>query len=421
MKQTNKHKATVTLIFVTAGYLMSYPFQYTFTGGLLTGGFGAAMVGGLADWFAVSALFRRPLGISFRTAVIPRNRERIFMTIIEMVQNQLLTAENIGQTLDRFDMTDMLLRYWEEHGGRKDVQDVLARIAEDMLQQTDAQEIARILEKMIRRGANRVEIAPLVAEALDWSVRNGYDKKIAKFLLTELGNIIEKDQFRATMANLFREAKAAYERDLFRRRMANQLLEYLLGLSPDRMAAVAQEKLIEMLQNEESLSALLSRLRSWVGLLSRRLTDNPVFRQSIETWKNEIVNRHLHISSQIAEEIIALQALGKEKLAVDGSWRTGLANQSEQAVRSMSENKQLRNQINRVAKAVFLETIAAHHEEIGSIVRVRLEQFSDEALADFVESRVGNDLQMIRINGSVVGGLAGMALFLLSYLAGNFK
>jgi len=419
MKQTNKHKATVTLIFVTAGYLASYPFQCTFAGGLLTGGFGAAMVGGLADWFAVSALFRRPLGISFRTAVIPRNRERIFATIIEMVQNQLLTAENIGQTLDRFDMTDMLLRYWEEHGGRKDVQDMLTRIAGDMLQQTDAQELARILEKMIRRGANRVEVAPLVAEALDWSVRNGYDKKIAKFLLAELCNIIEREQFRATLANLFREAKEVYERDLFRRRMANHLLEYLLGLSPERMAAVAQEKLIAVLQNEENLSALHNRLRNWVDALSRRLTSDPVFRQSIEAWKNEMVNRHLHISKQIAETVISLQALGKERLAVDGSWRAVLERQSDQAVRSLAGNREQRTKISRVAKNVFLETIAAHHEEIGSIVRIRLEQFSDSALADFIESRVGNDLQMIRINGSVVGGLAGMALFLLSYLAGN--
>ena len=419
MKQTNKHKATVTLIFVTAGYLASYPFQCTFAGGLLTGGFGAAMVGGLADWFAVSALFRRPLGISFRTAVIPRNRERIFATIIEMVQNQLLTAENIGQTLDRFDMTDMLLRYWEEHGGRKDVQDMLTRIAGDMLQQTDAQELARILEKMIRRGANRVEVAPLVAEALDWSVRNGYDKKIAQFLLAEMCNIIEREQFRATLANLFREAKEVYERDLFRRRMANHLLEYLLGLSPERMAAVAQEKLIAVLQNEENLSALHNRLRNWVDALSRRLTSDPVFRQSIEAWKNEMVNRHLHISKQIAETVISLQALGKERLAVDGSWRAVLERQSDQAVRSLAGNREQRTKISRVAKNVFLETIAAHHEEIGSIVRIRLEQFSDSALADFIESRVGNDLQMIRINGSVVGGLAGMALFLLSYLAGN--
>jgi len=419
MKQTNKHKATVTLLFVTTGYLASYPFQYSFTGGLLTGGFGAAMVGGLADWFAVSALFRRPLGISFRTAVIPRNRERIFSTIIDMVQNQLLTAENIGQTLDRFDVADMLLRYWEEHGGRKDVQDMLAGIAGDILQQTDAQELARVLEKMIRRGANRVEVAPLVAEALDWSVLNGYDKKIAKFLLAELCNIIGKEQFRETAATLFKEAKEAYERDLFRRRLANHLLEYLLGFSPERMAAVAQEKLIAVLQDDESLSMLHSRLRTWIGTLSRRLTSDPAFRQSIEVWKNEMVNQHLHIREQIAEGVISMQAFGKERLSVDGSWRLVLAQQSDQAVSNLAGNLEQRTKISRIAKTVFLETIAAHHEEVGTIVRIRLEQFTGRALADFIENRVGNDLQMIRINGSVVGGLAGMALFLLSYLISN--
>ena len=83
----------------------------------------------------------------------------------------------MGQTLDRFDVTDMLLRYWDDHGGRKDMQNMLARFIGEILQQTDEQEVARILEKMVRRSASRIEVAPLIAEALDWSVHNGYDKK----------------------------------------------------------------------------------------------------------------------------------------------------------------------------------------------------------------------------------------------------
>ncbi len=73
MTATNKHKATITLGLVALGFVASHPFAHTFAGGLLASGFSAAMVGGLADWFAVSALFRRPLGIPFRTEIIPRN------------------------------------------------------------------------------------------------------------------------------------------------------------------------------------------------------------------------------------------------------------------------------------------------------------------------------------------------------------
>ncbi len=419
MKKTTRRKAAVTLCFATAGYLISYPFQYTFAGGLLTGGFGAAMVGGLADWFAVTALFRRPLGISFRTAVIPRNRERIFATIIDMVQNQLFTADNIGQTLDRFDVTDMLLRYWDDHGGRKDMQNMLARFIGEILQQTDEQEVARILEKMVRRSASRIEVAPLIAEALDWSVHNGYDKKITKILLSELCDVIGRKEFRDMTANLFKEAKQVYERDLFRRRLANRLLEYLLGLSPESMAEVVQGKLIALLKEEEGLSALQERLQNWICGFSQRLTNDSVFRQSVESWKTEMVSKHLHIKDQIAEGIAAIKIIGIEKLAPEGAWRHVLVQQSEQAVHSLAGNEERRINVNRLAKTIFLQAVAAHHEEIGFIVRMRLEQFTDRALADFIESRIGDDLQMIRINGSIVGGLAGMALFLLSCLVNN--
>ncbi|MBP1763702.1 MAG: hypothetical protein H6Q65_760 [Firmicutes bacterium] len=419
MKKNNKYKAAVTLGLVTAGYFVCYPFQSTFAGALLTGMFGAAMIGGLADWFAVSALFRRPLGISFRTAVIPRNRERIFASIIDMVQNQLLTTENIGRTLDRFDVADLLLRYWDEHGGRKDIQAILARIADDLLQDLDTERLAHVLDQLIRRGARQIEAAPLVAEALEWTIRNGYDKQLAKLILAELGNLVKKEQFRRILANLFVQARAVYERDLLRRRLANRLMEYLLDLSADRMAALAQDKIVVLLDDYESSRLVQERLHSWIQAVLHRLAADPAFRQRMEDWKNEQVGKRLHLAEPIAGLIDRVKILGGDRLAEAGSWRLLLVQQSDQAMLRLTADEEQRAKISRFAKNAFLDFVVVHHEEIGVIVRERLEQFTDKALADFIENRVGNDLQMIRINGSVVGGLVGMILFLLSYLAGS--
>ena len=237
--------------------------------------------------------------------------------------------------------------------------------------------------------------------------------------MSELCDVIGRKEFRDMTANLFKEAKQVYERDLFRRRLANRLLEYLLGLSPESMAEVVQGKLIALLKEEEGLSALQERLRNWICGFSQRLTNDPVFRQSVESWKTEMVSKHLHIKDQIAEGIAAIKIIGIEKLAPEGAWRHVLVQQSEQAVHSLAGNEERRINVNRLAKTIFLQAVAAHYEEIGFIVRMRLEQFTDRALADFIESRIGDDLQMIRINGSIVGGLAGMALFLLSCLVNN--
>jgi len=419
MKKNNKHKAAVTLGLVTAGYFVCYPFQSTFTGALLTGTFGAAMIGGLADWFAVSALFRRPLGISFRTAVIPRNRERIFASIIDMVQNQLLTTENIGRTLDRFDVADLLLRYWDEHGGRKDIQAILARIADELLQELDTERLAHVLDQLIRRGARQIEVAPLVTEALEWTMRNGYDKQLAKLVIAELSNLVKKEQFQGILADLFVQARVVYERDLLRRRLANRLMEYLLDLSPDRMAALAQEKIVALLDDYESYHMVQERVHNWIQVILHRLAAEPVFRQKMEDWKNEQVSKRLHLAEPLAGLIDRVKVLGRERLAEGGSWHSLLVQQSDQAMFGLAVDEDKRVKISRLAKTAFLDFVVLHHEEIGVIVRDRLEQFTDKALADFIESRVGNDLQMIRINGSVVGGLVGMILFLLSYLAGS--
>ena len=81
----NSYKATILLVIVAIGFFLTYPFNNTFAGGLLSSVFGAAMIGGLADWFGVSALFRKPLGIPFKTEIIPRNREKIFNALSDMV------------------------------------------------------------------------------------------------------------------------------------------------------------------------------------------------------------------------------------------------------------------------------------------------------------------------------------------------
>src|SRR5665648_847468 len=94
-KRNNTKTANITLGGITLGFLLSYPFHASFVGGLIASGCSAGMIGGLADWFAVTALFRRPLGIRpgkiIRTDIIPQNRERIFAALTDMVQNELLS------------------------------------------------------------------------------------------------------------------------------------------------------------------------------------------------------------------------------------------------------------------------------------------------------------------------------------------
>src|SRR5919205_2901935 len=98
VKQKNKshHLATISLIIMGIGFIATIPLQDSFWGNILQGGFEAGLVGGLADWFAVTALFRHPLGIPIpHTALLPKNREKITKALVSTVENELLSKETI--------------------------------------------------------------------------------------------------------------------------------------------------------------------------------------------------------------------------------------------------------------------------------------------------------------------------------------
>ena len=139
----NKTKATATLAasaLLAAGTMPSLSplinLVTTTTGqfflGLLNHGFIAATIGGLADWFAVTALFRKPLGISYRTEILKRNRGRITDAIIDFVSRDLLNKENIMDTIREENTAQLLIEYFEKYNGRDKAKDLAYDILNEL-------------------------------------------------------------------------------------------------------------------------------------------------------------------------------------------------------------------------------------------------------------------------------------------------
>ena len=121
MRMRKKGLATAVLAASAAG-AAGFGWLASSTGGFLPGLFAhgclAATIGGLADWFAVTAIFRKPLGISYRTEILRRNRPRIMRALAEFAGSDLLSREHVMESLSKRDFSDMLARYLTERGGR---------------------------------------------------------------------------------------------------------------------------------------------------------------------------------------------------------------------------------------------------------------------------------------------------------------
>lgn len=408
----NKHKASFLLGAVSCGFFMSYPYHHTFMGGMLARGFGAAMIGGLADWFAVSALFRKPLGIPYRTAIIPRNRERIFNALINMVENEILMKENIKRRLDEYDLSAIVTLFTDAHGGRRDLKKVLYRFIQELFIQIKPEEISPMVHTFVEANIGQIKISPYIIDGCNWLIENKYDDKMIDIMIDQLIVVVEDKTFTRMLIDVFVVVREKYERGMNRRKLFNQVM----NLSPKQLASGAQHGLKTILaemKTEHSPTRLKGKAR--LGQFVLNMKTDIVFQQKVESWVQENVIDKFSMGKQLSEGFI--DAYGKITIDNRQTLRgmEPLLNQIDKLVVDFVENREERAKLNEYIKEILREWIDNHHDEVGGIVRDSLYGFTDEMLVDFIESKMGNDLQIIRINGSIVGGLVGIIIYLLTF------
>ncbi|WP_346354449.1 DUF445 domain-containing protein [Azotosporobacter soli] len=397
-------KATVVLALSGLGVLTAYPFQASFSGGLLTAGFTAATVGGLADWFAVEALFRKPLGIPYRTAVISRNRQRIFQLLAETVQKELLLPEKIHQHLAEYDVVKALLRIADGRGSHRLLRGLLYRLVRDMLRPESGAVLAQKGEEMVRELAEHWAIAPRIMTWLQEMSKREEDERIISWLFGKAARWGQSPLLTAVLNRWAAQVLEKYGQGGALRELAVSFAE----LDPKLLGQWAQTELLRL------LTALQNPQHPWrISWRKERLSwlqekqGDALFLAKLEGWKERLL-----ANARLGGRLQAM--LVDRRQAV---WLTrrlyGWLRQYQEQLQSDAGKRQ---QLNEKGKAGLLAWLERNHEEIGRTVLQNLEKFSDQDLVKLIESRAGDDLQMIRINGAVVGGLAGMALYLITCL-----
>lgn len=409
--KNSRHKATVLLLLVSVSFFISYPFHHNFFGGLLSGIFGAAMIGGLADWFAVAALFRRPLGIPFRTAIIPRNRERIFQALAVMVEEEILMKETIRERLAQYDVVGLLVPLIISDQGKDTLKRVLYQLLKEGLADVQEGQLRVFLRKVLGNAIKQVELAPYVINGSRWLVERNYHGKIVDVLLDWLLVLLAKPKMQGWLDDWFSAAIRQYEAGKGQRVLFNTLAE----LSPREIAGLVQQKTLLFLgQLKEAGDPLRNQVLAWLESWAEyRLQEEAVLAQ-IHLWQIQLARQPI-LAEWLAPalEEFCHQAASDNRQTLRQLER--LLQGLEEYVLALQQDEGAKERLNETVKKILGDWLDIHHREIGSMVLASLDRFSNERLVDFMETKVGNDLQMIRINGSVVGGLAGGLLYLATF------
>ena len=364
-------------------------------------GFLAATIGGLADWFAVKAIFGRPLGISHRTDILRRNRARIMESLVQFSADDLLSKKNIMEVIEREDIGALLVEYLEHRGGRERLIEATVDILRHVAADVDSRRISKELAPYVIRALHALPLEDSFVELLDVLTEKPHADRIFNMLIRMGLQLIRTQVFQEMLRENIASIRTEYEGDgMFR--------AFVLSFFDDEMiAAWLTERLTDILQSamehddrrhRDGVQALVSFVTA--------LRTNPSLHDALHRYK-------VHVIEHIEIENILIDFIEHRMKGSHPFWIPYVKELLNEKIDVFAHSESWQNRADRWMKNLAAGEVEKHHGMIAEFVRDYLNQKSEDELISFVEGKVQTDLQMIRVNGAIVGAFVGMGLSLL--------
>lgn len=405
------YKATAALVISALGFAGSQPYTNVFFGGFFNSGCLAAMIGGLADWFAVTALFHKPLGISYRTEILTRNRDRLMQSLVEFVGSDLLSVKNIMKILGKEDMVQMILQYLDKFEGREKLKQAVNRLVDAVLSEMDTKKISSELETTIKGSLEKIDMPELCLRLLREAFQTKHSGKIIEFLAGSAACLVKDPAVQRILTENIALIKEAYTNGSSGRKMMLEMFD----LSDEKLTSIFTNELGKFMENlKKPENSTHQRFQIWLSEQLAHAGKSESYRKAVRTWADDIVQNRLPIAQRI-EEYLSQQMKngGGDILSSERAINVFIDTRIDQVRESAQMQKQLNDRINLAVN----DFIQARHGFLIQVIEEKLKAFSNETLVEFVETRIADDLQMIRINGSLVGALVGMLLYAMTFFA----
>jgi uncharacterized membrane-anchored protein YjiN (DUF445 family) len=404
------------LLGAAALAVAAFPLRATWWGGWILTIAEAGVVGGLADWFAVTAIFRRPLGLPIpHTGLIPRNWELMAERVGVMVGSRVLTKDYVREEIGRLELADLLAR-GAERLSRADLERATGFVADWAADQLAPATSAELLAR-VRRALAQQPVAPLLATALRVARRQGWDQRMLDGALVVLAEAMERPEFRQAVADVIDDLLGRYRERLGVYPRLWMGLATLLGvLDRDRLVAALHAGLREVARDREH--PLRAQGIEVVADLERRLTTDPALIARVEAAKAELLAAPA-VAALLDDAAAALTRTLRAELGAEHSeLRAWLVDRLDRARLALIADGELRRQLDAWAKARVSELVERHHGRIAAFIENGVRALGPEGAVRLIEEHAGDDLQFIRVNGTVVGGLAGGAIYGLHMILG---
>ncbi|HMB61249.1 MAG TPA: DUF445 domain-containing protein, partial [Xanthomonadales bacterium] len=361
----------------------------------------AGMIGALADWFAVVALFRHPLGLPIpHTAIIPRRKNEIGASLARFVADHFLHPDAVQNKLESVNLAEKMAHWLQTNAGRERVVDSAVSLLSWMTGAWREQSVRRFVKRLSRDQIERLDLAPLLGRAMDWLLQDGRHQQVLTQAL-RYAVILLHDNRETIRGNVQRESPwwlPGFVDDRIVQQMLDRIETLLLQMSLDPDHPVRSDF-------DEVLQRWSSELRQSAEL--RRAAE--AFKQA--ALENEALQEYLY---ELWMSLVA--GIDADLQSPESSIRKELEKFISDVATGLREDTEMQALVNRWLVDSAVAIVEDNRHAMASLISDTVDSWDADETSQRVELAIGHDLQYIRINGTLVGGLVGLLIHALTLL-----
>ncbi|MDE0804441.1 MAG: DUF445 domain-containing protein [Acidimicrobiales bacterium] len=399
-----KRRATALLFLVAVAFVVvAITTDDEGSAGYLRAGLEAAMVGGLADWFAVVAIFRHPLRLPIpHTAVIVQRKDAFGETLGQFVQQHFLNADTVGERVRAIGVADRASSWVRQRDNARKMAGYAAELAVRLADVVKDDDLLHLAETEVRARLTNLDVAPLAGRLLEVVTEEGRHRELVDSVLRGLDGFLEENE--TLLRERFIDESPWWVPEVIDDRIFNRLVMGVRAIIRGDTVGGSEE--------------LRERIDVVVQRIIDRLEHDDVWRARAEVLKDELLD-HPALRTFIESLWADLKETLREQAADDGSaLRARLTDVIVSASERFREDEALMARADEVFERGVNAVVETFGDEITRIISSTISQWDGEETAGRLEQLLGRDLQFIRINGTIVGGLAGLAIHGVSDLLG---
>lgn len=403
----------------------------------------AALVGSIADWFAVTALFQEPflVGkipiIASHTAIISKHRDSIVNAVANMVQNELLSEKVLKDKIEEINIVDSLINFVDMNiSTRSKLYEKLIDYFIEKINSVDTSKFANFLEIHLKEKIETIDISIYLDKCISSGIQSNEFKEIFNITLDFVIEYLNHDDTKDILENFLNDILTQDANSIVMEKIIGILKSVnAINTSDITISIINQSnKLLLNLKNEDDL--LRHELINQIEQLLRKVSIDNKVKIDVEKWKIKIIKeisledylnaiikdvikviteKEIYLCNVPIEKCISLEKnlLGKEDIFSIVTWiKTQLENYWN-VLKTDYVNKKI---IDGFIKESVFKFIKSKYQNVGYLVKQVLNNMNDESLNNFIKQKAGNDLHGIRINGCVVGALFGGFVFVVTHL-----